>query len=211
MGTPLVPDPEYCEGTSQARSDGGPAGGQRWHRRRPSDLRRRTSPGATQIQDLRYALRMLAQRPAFTIVAVLTLALGNCANSAIFSVVVYRLSSIHGLPPDPQPEQLIVAAHEGRGHAHYDACVAAGTHPYYRSQSMTRRVPRLLTSLTSAALAGDGQPEHLAVARVSASLFPMLGVNAEARWRVPCPRGARRRTKGRASGAFPRGDQVGRR
>src|SRR3954465_1251728 len=69
------------------------------------------------IRDLKYALRMLAKSPAFSAVAVLTLALGIGANTAIFSVVEGTLLRPLPFPKADRLVRLYEAAEESGAHA----------------------------------------------------------------------------------------------
>jgi len=122
------------------------------------------------LQDLRYALRTLARSPGFTAVAVVTLALGIGANTAIFSVV--RAVLLKRLPY-PEPERLVVLREH---HAHAgEMGVAWPTFLDWREQSRTfQKLAGFRTTHTT--LSGAAEPELLRVGQVSASFFPVLGV-----------------------------------
>jgi putative ABC transport system permease protein len=120
-------------------------------------------------QDFLYAVRRLLKAPGFTLVAVLTLALGIGANSAIFSVV----NGVLLKPlPYPEPDRLVGVYHTTDG----QRAVMSG--PNFTD------VSRAATSFESAAaistgrmiLTGEGEPTRLAIAEVSASLFSVLRV-----------------------------------
>ena len=122
-------------------------------------------------QELRYAARMLRKNPGFTLVAVLTLALGIGANTAIFGVVNAVL-----LRPLPfkQPSRLMMLF-EGipklgfpkMGFSAPDFMVFA------RAQKSFESVGVYQNKYFN--ISGDREPERLMAARISSSVFPMLG------------------------------------
>ncbi len=120
-------------------------------------------------QDLRYAVRRLVKSPGFTAVAVLTLALGIGANSAIFSVV----NGVLLKPlPFPQPEQLVRIFHV------YDGQRTTMSGPNFwdlASQAQTLASAAAFSG-SSKTLTGEGEPVRLDAADVSGSFFELLGV-----------------------------------
>src|SRR5262245_61464694 len=122
------------------------------------------------IQDLRFGVRMLVKNPSFTLIAVLTLALGIGANTAIFSVV----NAVLLRPLSYQePQQLVMVWETDKNNAPTLVAPANLTDWIEQSQSVTR-----LAALRSwdANLTGAGEPERIPGAQATADLFKVLGV-----------------------------------
>ena len=124
------------------------------------------------IRDLRYALRTLLKSPAFAIVAVLTLALGIAANTAIFSAVDAVL--LHPLP-FPRSEQLVHVTKTMPMFELFKSHSSALDFLDYRAQSKAFS-DMAAVEAGQYNLTGDRAPERLPGLRVSPSLFPLLGV-----------------------------------
>jgi hypothetical protein len=122
----------------------------------------------TLLQDLRYAARMLGKNPGFTAVAVLTLALGIGANTAIFSVVHAVL-----LRPLPYPEPNRLVWLSERGPDWDGAPIAYPNFQDWRSQQNVFEHVGVY-KWESAALTGLDEAAQLQGARVSADLLAAL-------------------------------------
>src|SRR5688500_2648424 len=127
----------------------------------------------TFCQDLRFGLRMLMKKPGFTATAVLTLALGIDANTAIFSVV----NSVLLKPlPYKEPERLVMMNHL-YPKLDLKASVSAIGYTHYRDNNQTFE-NLMAFSNWQVNLTGAGEPERLSGIAVTATFFPTLGVDA---------------------------------
>ena len=138
----------------------------------PPGTRQKSSFVADVIQDMRFALRMFSKNPAFTAIAVLALALGIGANSAIFSVVDAIL-----LKPLPykNPDQLVMVW-ENATHLGFPKNTPSPANFLDWRQQATVFEGMAAFAEQSFNLTGAGEPERLDGHRVSANLFDLLGV-----------------------------------
>src|SRR5579871_6521376 len=123
------------------------------------------------LQDLRYGLRRLAKSPGFTAVAILTLALGIGANTAIFSVV-------NGVLINPLPfrnADRIVSVFQNLP----DFPEGSISYPNFVDWQRDNRSFESMAAYRWAdgTITGVSQPENVPARAVSATFFPILGVN----------------------------------
>jgi len=123
-------------------------------------------------QDFRYGVRMLRRSPGFTAVAIVTLALGIGANTAIFSVVDAVL-----LRPLPfhDPDRLVMVWEDATHVGFPRNTPAPANYLDWKAQNHTFDDLAALRS-RSFNLTGEGDPEQLDARAVTANMFPLLGV-----------------------------------
>ncbi|HEX8180849.1 MAG TPA: ABC transporter permease, partial [Pyrinomonadaceae bacterium] len=122
--------------------------------------------------DLRYGARMLLKRPSFTLITVLTLALGIGANTAIFSLV----SAVLLRPLNYQEPERLVMIWEGVAALGLTGDTPApANYADWKAQSQSFADMAAL-NLQNFNLTGDGEPERVTAFGATANFFPLLGV-----------------------------------
>src|SRR5712692_6296263 len=122
-------------------------------------------------QDLRYGSRMLTRNPGFTSIAVLSLALGIGANTAIFSVVNAVL--LRALPFS-ETERLVMVWEDASFAGFPRNTPAPANYADWRDQNSSFESLAAIDG-RSFNLTGDGEPEKVAAYGVTANFFPLLG------------------------------------
>jgi hypothetical protein len=124
------------------------------------------------LQDFRYALRRLRKTPGFTIIAVLTLALGIGANTAIFTVIDAVL--LRPLPYRDPGKLVLLSEHTPRFPL---LSVSYQNFVDWRSQSQSFTAMGAVRNF-GMTLTGSGEPERLTAQMLNANIFDLLGVQA---------------------------------
>ena len=126
----------------------------------------------TLFQDLRYGVRAMLKNLSFSLIAIIALALGIGANTAIFSVVNAVL--LRPLPYD-QPDRLVLVK-ENLPELGWSLLSASPAEflDYKEGNEVFSDIAGYIDRALN--LTGQGEPQRIQAARVSASLFPMLGV-----------------------------------
>src|SRR5215212_5198248 len=124
------------------------------------------------LQDVRYGVRVLSKNPGFTLVAVVTLALGIGANTAIFSVVNAVL--LRPLPYQNAGE--LAALYTTNAAAEFEWPLAPASYLRLKANNTVfSDVAAWSNKGWPANLTGDGEPERLQGFQVSANAFRVLG------------------------------------
>ena len=124
------------------------------------------------LSEVRYAARNLLKRPGFTAIAVITLALGIGANTAIFSVVNAVL-----LRPLPYAEaDRLIVPWGSKGEMQHHTVVSYPDFLDWQARTQTLEYIAAYNSSGTLLRVGDAEPELLAGAAVSADLFPLLRI-----------------------------------
>src|ERR1700722_13972720 len=121
--------------------------------------------------DLRYAVRLMIKNPSFTLIAIITLALGIGANTAIFTVVNAVLLRPLGFH---DPSRLVIAAEKSQ---YPTISTSYENYVDWRDQSHSFESLEATRGATIT-LTGDGEPERLNSRYATAGMFPLLGVGA---------------------------------
>ncbi|MFY9733471.1 MAG: ABC transporter permease [Candidatus Acidiferrales bacterium] len=125
-------------------------------------------------QDIRYGLRMLRKSPGFTLAAVLTIALGIGATTAIFSVVDATL--LHPLPY-PHPEQLVSVEDDLPGVGAQSVGISVPEWQDFERSGIFQHVSPIGGG--SVNLTGSSQPMRIFFAAVPPNYFALIGVNSQ--------------------------------
>ncbi len=179
-----VIDGELLEGFRLRGARDGPARARRWYRRqvfgyawravvvrRVTERERRERMGLDELRaDFRWALRSLRKRPAFTAVALATLALGIGANSAIFTLVDAHF--FEALPYD-DPDRIVLLWETGRGSTDVTTVSPGSYWTWHDEAESFDRVAAY--NVDFATLSGDDAAEQVTGSLVVPHFFDVLG------------------------------------